>query len=583
MMRFKGKVAHKFAESPLLELRLPAWRSRLMALLILFSFVVLIGRAFYLQILDTDFLQEKGESRYRRDIEITASRGRIADRHGDVLAISTPMRSIWAVPPAAQLTSEQTQHLAALLEIDAQGLARKLTSDKPFVFLRRQIPPPVAAQVAALKLPGIGQDKEYRRFYPTGEMTAHMVGFTGVDDKGLEGAELAFHAQLLGAPGSRSVIKDRRGQIVEDVGSVKPPQDGEDISLALDSKVQYLAYSQLKQAIADSKAKAGGIVVLDARTGEILALANWPTYNPNNRESLSGGQLRNRALTDTFEPGSTLKPFTIALAMDSGKVRFDTQINCAPGRLQIGGATISDTHRYGVLTVAEVIQKSSNVGSSKIAAMLPAQAMWEMFHNVGFGQVPRLGFPGEVSGRLRPWKSWRPIEQATMSFGHGLSVSLIQLARAYSVFARDGDLVPLSLTRVVGAAKPRGTQVFSPQTAREVRAMLEMAVRPGGTAPKAQIPGYRVAGKTGTARKLENGRYTTTKYVASFVGFAPASDPRLIVAVLIDEPRGKYYGGEVAAPVFASVMAGTLRTLGIAPDAPLEVAQGAKPAVKARL
>jgi cell division protein FtsI (penicillin-binding protein 3) len=582
MMRFKGKVAHKFAESPLLELRLPAWRSRLMALLILFSFVVLIGRAFYLQILDTDFLQEKGESRYRRDIEITASRGRIADRHGDVLAISTPMRSIWAVPPAAQLTSEQTQHLAALLEIDAQGLARKLTSDKPFVFLRRQIPPPVAAQVAALKLPGIGQDKEYRRFYPTGEMTAHMVGFTGVDDKGLEGAELAFHGQLLGTPGSRSVIKDRRGQIVEDVGSVKPPQDGEDISLALDSKVQYLAYSQLKQAIADSKAKAGGIVVLDARTGEILALANWPTYNPNNRESLSGGQLRNRALTDTFEPGSTLKPFTIALAMDTGKVRFDTQINCAPGRLQIGGATISDTHRYGVLTVAEVIQKSSNVGSSKIAAMLPAQAMWEMFHSVGFGEVPRLGFPGEVSGRLRPWKSWRPIEQATMSFGHGLSVSLIQLARAYSVFARDGDLVPLSLTRV-GAAKPRGTQVFSPQTAREVRAMLEMAVRPGGTAPKAQIPGYRVAGKTGTARKLENGRYTTTKYVASFVGFAPASDPRLIVAVLIDEPPGKYYGGEVAAPVFASVMAGTLRTLGIAPDAPLEVAQGAKPAVKARL
>jgi len=582
MMRFKAKVSHKFAESPLLELRLPAWRSRLMALLILFSFVVLIGRAFYLQILDTDFLQEKGESRYRRDIEITASRGRIADRHGDVLAISTPMRSIWAVPPAAQLTSEQTQHLAALLEIDDVIDPAKLTSDKPFVFLRRQIPPPVAAQVAALKLPGIGQDKEYRRFYPTGEMTAHMVGFTGVDDKGLEGAELAFHGQLLGTPGSRSVIKDRRGQIVEDVGSVKPPQDGEDISLALDSKVQYLAYSQLKQAIADSKAKAGGIVVLDARTGEILALANWPTYNPNNRESLSGGQLRNRALTDTFEPGSTLKPFTIALAMDTGKVRFDTQINCAPGRLQIGGATISDTHRYGVLTVAEVIQKSSNVGSSKIAAMLPAQAMWEMFHSVGFGEVPRLGFPGEVSGRLRPWKSWRPIEQATMSFGHGLSVSLIQLARAYSVFARDGDLVPLPLTRV-GAGKPRGTQVFSPQTAREVRAMLEMAVRPGGTAPKAQIPGYRVAGKTGTARKLENGRYTTTKYVASFVGFAPASDPRLIVAVLIDEPRGKYYGGEVAAPVFASVMAGTLRTLGIAPDAPLEVAQGAKPAVKARL
>jgi cell division protein FtsI (penicillin-binding protein 3) len=413
-------------------------------------------------------------------------------------------------------------------------------------------------------------------------MTAHMVGFTGVDDKGLEGAELAFHGKLLGTPGSRSVIKDRRGQIVEDVGSIKPPQDGEDINLALDSKVQYLVYSQLKQAIADSKAKAGGAVVLDARTGEILALANWPTYNPNNRTNLSGAQLRNRALTDTFEPGSTLKPFTIALAMDTGKVRFDTPINCAPGRLRIGNATISDTHRYGVLSVAEVIQKSSNVGASKIAAMLPAQAMWEMFEGVGFGQVPGLGFPGAVSGRLRPWKTWRPIEQATMSFGHGISVSLIQLARAYTVFARDGDLVPLSLTRVA-SSRPRGEQVFSPQTAREVRAMLEMAVRPGGTAPRAQIPGYRVAGKTGTARKLEGGRYSTKKYVASFVGFAPASDPRLVVAVMIDEPRGKYYGGEVAAPVFAAVMAGTLRTLGIAPDAPLEVAQSGKPATKARL
>ncbi|MEF8730618.1 MAG: penicillin-binding protein 2 [Candidatus Accumulibacter meliphilus] len=583
MMRFKAKVAHKFAESPLLELRLPAWRSRLMALLILFSFVVLIGRAFYLQILDTDFLQEKGESRYRRDIEITASRGRIADRYGDVLAISTPMRSIWAVPPAVQLSAEQTRQLAALLETDAQALTRKLTTDKPFVFLRRQIPPPVAAQVAALKLPGIGQDQEYRRFYPTGEMTAHMVGFTGVDDKGLEGAELAFHGKLLGTPGSRSVIKDRRGQIVEeDVGAIKPPQDGEDINLALDSKVQYLVYSQLKQAIADSKAKAGGAVVLDARTGEILALANWPTYNPNNRTNLSGAQLRNRAFTDTFEPGSTLKPFTIALAMETGKVRFDTPINCAPGFLRIGPATISDTHRYGVLSVAEVIQKSSNVGASKIAAMLPAQAMWEMFEGVGFGQVPGLGFPGAVSGRLRPWKTWRPIEQATMSFGHGISVSLIQLARAYTVFARDGDLVPLSLTRVA-SARSRGEQVFSPQTAREVRAMLEMAVRPGGTAPRAQIPGYRVAGKTGTARKLEGGRYSTKKYVASFVGFAPASDPRLVVAVMIDEPRGKYYGGEVAAPVFAAVMAGTLRTLGIAPDAPLEVAQSGKPATKDRL
>ncbi|HRF13024.1 MAG: penicillin-binding protein 2 [Candidatus Accumulibacter phosphatis] len=583
MMRFKGQVAHKFAESPLLQMRLPLWRSRLMALLILGSFGVLIGRAFYLQTLNNDFLQEKGESRYRRDIEISASRGRIADRHGDVLAISTPMKSIWAIPPATTLTPVQARQLAALLETDVKQLTRKLDTDKTFVFLRRQIPPAVADQVAALKLPGIGQDKEYRRFYPTGEMTAHMVGFTGVDDKGLEGVELAFHRQLLGQPGSRSVIKDRRGQIVEDVGSIKPPQDGKEIRLALDSKIQYLAYSHLKQAIADNNAKAGGVVVVDVRTGEILALANWPTYNPNNREGLSGSQLRNRAVTDTFEPGSTLKPFTIALGIEAGKVRSDTIINCAPGRLTIGNATISDAHPHGALSVAEVIQKSSNVGAAKIAAMLPSQKMWQMFDDVGFGQVPRLGFPGEVSGRVRPWKNWRPIEQATMAYGHGISVSLIQLARAYTAFARDGDVLPLSLTQVESST-PSGMAVFSPKTAREVRSMLEMAVLPGGTAPKAQIPGYRVAGKTGTAHKLVGGRYAN-KYVSSFVGFAPASDPRLIVAVMIDEPgAGKHYGGDVAAPVFASVMGSSLRTLGIAPDVPLVVAQSPKaPTPKARL
>ena len=399
-------------------------------------------------------------------------------------------------------------------------------------------------------------------------MTAHIVGFTGVDDKGLEGVELAYQSQLLGHPGSRSVIKDRRGQIVEDVGSIKSPQDGKDIRLALDSKIQYLAYSYLKQAIIDNKAKAGGAVVVDAKSGEILALANWPTYNPNNRERLSGGQLRNRAVTDTFEPGSTLKPFTIAQALESGKVRFDTIINCAPGKMTIGSATISDAHPHGALTVAQVIQKSSNVGAAKIAGMLTSQQMWDMFDAAGFGQVSRLGFPGEVSGRLRPWKNWRPIEQATMSYGHGISVSLMQLARAYSVFAREGDMIPLTLTKQ--DSLPQGSApVFSQQTAREVRAMLEMAVQPGGTAPKAQIPGYRVAGKTGTAHKLEGGQYAN-KYVSSFVGFAPASDPRLIVAIMIDEPSGgKHYGGDVAGPVFAGVMGGALRTLGIAPDAPM--------------
>ncbi len=576
MMNFKGARAHKFAESPVLKLRLPAWRSRLMALLILSCFAVLIGRSFYLQVLNNDFLQEKGESRYQRDLEISASRGRIADRNGDVLAISTPMKSVWAIPADARLTPDQIKQLASLLEIGVKELSQKLASDKSFVFLRRQLPPEVGDRVAALKLPGIGQDKEYRRYYPSGEMTAHMVGFTGVDDKGLEGVELAFQSQLLGHSGSRSVIKDRRGQIVEDVGSIKPPQDGKDIHLALDSKIQYLAYSHLKQAMTDFKAKAGGAVVLDVRTGEVLALANWPTYNPNNRERLSGAQLRNRAVTDTYEPGSTLKPFTVAQALESGKVRFDTVINCAPGRLTIGSATISDAHPHGALTVAQVIQKSSNVGAAKIAAMLSAKQMWDMFDAVGFGQVSRLGFPGEVSGRVRPWKTWRPIEQATMSYGHGISVSLMQLARAYSVFARDGDMIPLTLTKLE-TTPLASTRVFSAQTAREVRAMLEMAVQPGGTAPKAQIPGYRVGGKTGTAYKLEGGQYAR-KYVASFVGLAPVSDPRLIVAVMIDEPGGaQHYGGDVAGPVFAGVMAGALRTLGIAPDAAVQVAQGNAP------
>lgn len=563
--------SHRYTESPVLQLAFPAWRSRLAALALLGGFAVLAGRSFYLQVINNDFLQEKGESRYRRELEISASRGRITDRNGDVLAVSTPMRSIWAIPADVKLTPEQSQNLAKMLEMDGRELNRRLAEDKNFVYLKRQIPPDTGERIAALKLPGIHQNKEYRRYYPSGDMTAHIVGFTGVDDKGLEGVELAFQDQLLGRPGFRSVIKDRRGQIVEDVGSVKPPQDGKDITLALDSKIQYLAFSQLKQAVDDNDAKAGGAVVVDARSGEILALANWPTYNPNNRANLSGAQLRNRAVTDTYEPGSTMKPFSAALALEKGKFRFDSVINTAPGKLTIGTATISDSHPHGLLTLAQVIQKSSNVGIAKVAGTFPPEEMWTMFDNLGFGQAPKLGFPGEVGGRLRPWKTWRPIEQATMSYGHGISVSLMQMVRAYTVFARDGELIPLTLLK--GDGNPvKGERVFSPQTVREVRAMLEMAVQPGGTAPKAQIPGYRVAGKTGTAHKLEGGVYAR-KYVASFVGLAPASDPRLIVAVMIDEPSsGKHFGGDVAGPTFANIMSGALRTLGVPQDAALQVA-----------
>ncbi len=574
VVRRRPQRGHRFAESPVLQLALQGWRSRTVGLLLMLAFAALVGRSFYLQVVNNDFLQEKGESRYLRDLEISASRGKITDRNGDMLAVSTPMKTIWAIPGDARtMSGEQKKQLAALLEMGTRELDGKIAPDKTFVFVKRQVPPETAERIAGLKLPGVHQEKEYRRYYPTGDMTAHIVGFTGVDDKGLEGVELAFQPSLLGRPGSRTVIRDRRGNIIEDIGALKPPQDGKDVRLALDSKIQYLAYSQLKAAVEKHNAKAGGVVVLDTRTGEILALVNLPTYNPNNRERLSGAQLRNRAITDTFEPGSVMKPFTAALALERGKVRADTVINCA-GKISIGPASISDAHPHGALTVAQVIQKSSNVGTAKIALGFQPKEMWEMFDSVGFGQAPNLGFPGEVNGRLRPWKNWRPIEQVTMSYGHGVSVSLIQLARAYAIFARDGETVPLTLIRS-DEPPAHGVRVFSSQTAREIRVMLEMAVQPEGTAPKARVPGYRVGGKTGTAYKIEGGQYVR-KYIASFVGLAPISDPRLVVAVMIDEPTGgAHYGGDVAGPVFAQIMGGALRTLGIAPDDPIQVADAA--------
>ncbi|GAB2181396.1 penicillin-binding protein 2 [Denitratisoma sp. agr-D3] len=559
----------KFSSSPVLSEAVPAWRSRLVVLVLLFAFVALVGRSLYLQGINNDFLRGKGEARYERVLDIPATRGRIMDRQGDVLAISTPVKSIWAIPDDAKLQPVQARQLAQLLDMDVRELNRKLASDKDFVYIKRQIPPDVADQIAALKLPGIHQQEEYRRYYPAGELTAHVLGFTGAEDVGQEGVELAFNGLLSGKPGSRRVIKDRRGNVVEDVESIRAPQEGKDVVLALDDKVQYLAYSSLKQVIEQHKAKAGGAVVLDARTGEILALVNLPTYNPNNRSKLSGAQLRNRALTDTYEPGSTMKPFTAALALEKGKYRYDTPIQTAPGRLTIGNATIHDSHANDVLTVAQVIQKSSNVGIAKIALSFPSEMLWDMYDSLGFGTPLKLGFPGEVGGRLRPWKKWQPIEQATMSYGNGISVTLIQLARAYLVFARDGDLIPLALTKL-DAPPARGKPVFSAQTAKEVRAMMELVVQPGGTATKAQVAGYRVAGKTGTAHKLEGGQYAN-KYVASFVGLAPASEPRLVVAVMVDEPsNGVYYGGDVAAPAFAQIMGGALRILGVPQDAPLK-------------
>jgi cell division protein FtsI (penicillin-binding protein 3) len=555
--------------SPVLALRLPLWRSRLLLVLIAGGFIVLAGRAVYLQGLNNDFLQQKGESRYSRVLEISANRGKITDRHGEALAISTPVKSVWAIPEELQCSSQQRAKLVALLALPRHEIDKRLNESTSFVYLKRQIAPEVAERVSELHIPGLFQNREYRRYYPGGEVMAQLLGFTGADDAGQEGIELAFQSTLAGKSGSRRVIKDRLGQIVEDMESIHEAQNGRDLALALDAKLQNLAFSQLKLAVESNKAKAGAIVVLDAKTGEVLALANLPTYNPNNRSRLSGAQLRNRVITDTFEPGSTLKPFTVAVGIELGKITPESMIATAGGSLAIGKASVHDAHRFGDMTVAQVIQRSSNVGAAKIALGLPPEAMWGMFDKAGFGSAPRIGFPGEASGKLRPYKTWRPIEQATMAYGHGISVSLLQLARAYTIFARDGELMPLTLVRV--DAPLAGKQVISAATARKLRDMLELAVEPGGTAPRARVMGYRVAGKTGTAHKEENGGYAEHKYVSSFVGFAPASDPRLVIAVMLDEPSaGQYYGGAVAAPVFSAVMGGALRMLGVPPDAPLK-------------
>lgn len=553
-----------------MPLPLPVWRSRAVLLLLLGAFGVLLGRAVWLQGLNYGFLQQKGESRYSRVIEIPATRGVITDRNRELLAISTPVEAVWASPAGIEISPPQIQRLAQLLELNVGEIEKRLADTRrEFVYLKRTLPPEQAAKVVELNIPGVFLQREYRRYYPGREYTAHLIGFTDVDDKGQEALELAFDAQLAGKPGSRRVIKDRLGHIVEDVASIRTPQQGRDLALSIDAKIQYLAYRELKNAVAANQAKAGGIVVLDVRTGEVLAMANLPSYNPNNRGKLDPTRTRNRAVTDVFEPGSTLKPFTVAVAIETGMVTPDTVIQTAPGQLAIGKATIHDAHPLGALTVAQVIQKSSNIGAAKMALALPSEVLWSMFQKVGFGASPQSGFPGEVSGRLRPHASWRPIEQATMAYGHGISLSLLQLARAYLVFASEGEIK--SVTLVKRDTPGASTRVITSGTALQVRRMLEMAVQPGGTAPLAQVPGYRVAGKTGTANKLEGAGYAAKKFVASFIGFAPVSDPQLIVAVMIDEPSaGRYYGGAVAAPVFRNVMAGALRQLGIKPDAPLD-------------
>jgi cell division protein FtsI (penicillin-binding protein 3) len=554
--------------TPQLRLKLEGWRSRLLLVAVLGGFAMLAGRAFYLQGLNTTFLQAKGEARYGRVIEMPASRGQVRDRNGQPVAISTPVESIWASPEDLEIDDKQVARLAESLDVPASEIRQKIArKDRQFVFLKRQISPEQAAKVMALRIPGVFQQREFRRYYPAGEVMAHVVGFTGIEDNGQEGIELAAQSRLAGLPGSRRVIKDRKGRVVEDVESLRAPRDGEVVTLAIDHRLQFLAHRELKAAVEANRAKGGSAVILDARTGEVLALVNQPDYNPNNRANVSGAQTRNRSVTDLFEPGSTMKPFTVAAALEAGLVTPETMVQTAPGSMTIGGWKISDTHPYGLLSVAQVIQKSSNVGSAKIMLNIPAEKMGTLYRELGFGTPPETGFPGEAKGLLRPWAKWKPIEQATMAYGHGMSVSLLQLARAYTVFTTDGHLLPLALTK--RETLPIGRRILKPETARQVTQMMELAVLPGGTAPRAQVPGYRVAGKTGTAHKPEDGAYAQHKYVSSFVGFGPVSDPRFIVAVMLDEPSGaKYYGGDVSAPVFSSVMGSALRMMSVAPDAP---------------
>ena len=555
--------------SHLLALHLQRWRGRVVAGLLLLILLVLVGRAVYLQGLRHDFLLRKGNAVVSRVLELPAHRGMITDRRGEPLAISTPMESLWANPGSVNASPEQVRRLAKILAMPVTALQARLSAKgREFVYLKRQLPPDQAAAATQLGIPGLYLRREYRRYYPAADVTAHLLGFTNVDDAGQEGMELTYQNWLAGVPGSRRVIKDRRGNVVEDVESIQSPKRGRELVLSIDMKIQYLAYRELQNAVIAHKAKAAGIVVLDAETGEILALANLPSYNPNNRAGVKPWQMRNHAVTDEYEPGSTMKPFTVAAALDAGTITPDSLIDTDDGSFVVGNKRIRDTHANGVLSIAQIIEKSSNVGAAKIALQLKPEYFWNELHQAGFGTAPQTGCPGAASGRLRPYQRWRPIEQATMAYGHGIAVSLLQMARAYTVFANGGMMKPVTMLKQ-DSAPDSGVPVFSPAAANAVRTMMETVVLPEGTAPRAQVAGYRVAGKTGTAHKPVEGRYSADKYISSFIGMAPASRPRLIIAVMVDEPSaGQYYGGLVAAPVFSNVMSGALRILDVPPDNP---------------
>jgi len=549
----------------------PASRFRISTIMLLI-FVVPMGlavRAFDLHVSDKEFLQEQGDARSLRTIPVVAHRGMVVDRNGEPLAVSTPVDSIWAQPQEFEVSPQQLSQLAKLLEMRPQEISNlvneKKQDDKQFVYLKRRINPAQAQKVIDLDISGISSLREYRRYYPTGEVTAHVVGFTNVDDVGQEGIELAHEQSLRGTDGSQLVMKDRLGRVVKPVDLIKAPKPGKDLVLSIDRRLQYLTYRELKRAVFANKAKSGSAVVLDVQTGEVLAMVNQPSFNPNNRQELIGSRYRNRVATDTFEPGSTVKPFTIAAALETGRFKPGTMIDTAPGYLKVGSNVVRDIHNYGRIDLSTIIQKSSNVGASKIALAIDPLKLLNMHERIGYGSLTESGFPGEAEGELHHPRVWRDIERATLSFGYGLSVTTLQLARSYLVLASDGYIKPVTFE--LQTSPVQGEQVIQAKYVQQVRKMLQAVVEAGGTATEAQVPGYSVAGKTGTVKKLGANGYSEDKYVATFVGMAPADHPRLVMAITIHEPRGEhYYGGLVAAPVFSSVMAGALRLMDIPPD-----------------
>jgi cell division protein FtsI (penicillin-binding protein 3) len=544
------------------------WRS--VALLVCFALAggALEARLVYLQLVDREFLSAQGDDRHMRTVQISAHRGPIVDRNGEPLAVSTPVDTIWANPKELMPEIDRVGELADVLDVESDWLVRRVTSnlDRDFVYLRRHLRPDHAASALKLGLPGVGSLREYRRYYPGGEVTGHLLGFTNIDDQGQEGLELAFDYWLRGETGSKRVVQDRLGRVIEDVELLAPARPGRPLKTSIDLRVQYLAYRELKRAVTESSALSGSVVILDVETGEVLAMVNQPSFNPNDRSQLDVSRYRNRAVTDIFEPGSSFKPLVVAAALETGRYSSDSTIDTSPGYLRVGGKIITqDSNDLGRIDLGTILARSSNVGVGKLALDLDQGQLWSVLNGFGIGRLTESGFPGESAGVLNDPQFWRPVGQATMAYGYGLSVTTLQLAQAYATIAAEGIERPVSLLAV--DAPPPGRRVISAGTARAVKGMLETVVSPRGTGLRAAVPNYRVAGKTGTAWKSAVGGYSKDRYLAVFAGLAPVTQPKLVAVVVIDEPRGEdYYGGEVAAPVFSSIVSGALRLLAVAPD-----------------